>query len=313
MFGEQFHQHHVRGLAVEDDDALDAIFQRFEAGLDLGDHAAGNRALGHQLLGFAHAEFGNELLVGIEHAVDIGEEQQPLGAERAGNGASKGIGVDIVGRSIPAGRHRGYHRDHFRAGEEIEQRPVDFDRFTDKPQIEHALDVRIGIDDGLVRLARKNHVAVLAAKPDRPLALGIDQRHDLFVDRAGEHHLDDFHGPGVGDAEPAFELALDAEVFQHRGDLRPAAVHDDRVDLGLLEQRDIAGKRLPQAGVAHGVATVFHHDGLALIALHIGQRLGKDRGVTRKGRGIGHGAFGIHEGIPYSGFRGQGNRFWCHN
>lgn len=40
VLGEQFHQHHVGRLAVEDDDAFDAVLEGFEAGFDLGDHAA---------------------------------------------------------------------------------------------------------------------------------------------------------------------------------------------------------------------------------------------------------------------------------
>src|SRR5579884_3976631 len=46
--GEQFEQHRVRHLAVEDHDALDAAVQRVDAGLDLGDHAARDGAVGDQ-------------------------------------------------------------------------------------------------------------------------------------------------------------------------------------------------------------------------------------------------------------------------
>src|SRR6201997_3898602 len=49
LVGEQFEQHGVLHLAVDDDDALDALFQRIYAGLDLRDHAAGNGAVGDQL------------------------------------------------------------------------------------------------------------------------------------------------------------------------------------------------------------------------------------------------------------------------
>ena len=49
VVGEQFEQHRVRHLAVEDDDALDALLERVDAGLDLGDHAAGDGAVGDQL------------------------------------------------------------------------------------------------------------------------------------------------------------------------------------------------------------------------------------------------------------------------
>ena len=35
------------------------------------------------------------------------------------------------------------------------------------------------------------------------------------------------------------------------------------------------GEGLAELGVAHGVAAVFHDDGLVLVALHVGQRLGE--------------------------------------
>src|SRR5580698_2277714 len=46
-FGKQFEQHRVRHLAVKDDDALDALFKRIDAGFDLRDHAPGNGAIGN--------------------------------------------------------------------------------------------------------------------------------------------------------------------------------------------------------------------------------------------------------------------------
>ena len=137
-----------------------------------------------------------------------------------------------------------------------------------------------------LRLFGEHHVAVLAAEPDRPLALGVDQRHDLLVDRAGQHHLDDLDRLLVGDAQAALELRFDAHLGEHRADLRPAAMHDDRVDAGLLEQRDVAGEGLAERGVAHGVAAIFHHDGLVLVALHVGQRGGKQARLLGGGGGI---------------------------
>jgi len=106
--------------------------------------------------------------------------------------------------------------------------------YPDKTEIEHALDARAGILDALLGLSGKHHVAVLAAQADGPFAFGIDQRDDFLVDRAGQHHLDHFHGALVGDAQAAFELGFDAEFGQHRGNLRAATMHDDRVDPALL-------------------------------------------------------------------------------
>ncbi len=37
-------------------------------------------------------------------------------------------------------------------------------------------------------------------------------------------------------------------------------MHHDRVDAGLLEQRDIPGEGPSEFGIAHGVAAIFHDD-----------------------------------------------------
>jgi hypothetical protein len=53
-----------------------------------------------------------------------------------------------------------------------------------------------------------NEAAVLAGQADR-LATGlIDQVDHVLVDLTTEHHLDDFHRFGVGDAHPLDEFAL---------------------------------------------------------------------------------------------------------
>ena len=92
-------------------------------------------------------------------------------------------------------------------------------------------------------------------------------------------------------------FARDPELVEHLLDLRPAAVDDDRVDLGLLQQRDVARKTLLRAGVAHGVAAIFHHDDLVVIALHVRQRLHENaRLLVRVGGNVRgrSGGFGVH-------------------
>jgi hypothetical protein len=76
---------------------------------------------------------------------------------------------------------------------------------------------------------------MLPSLPQRPIALPPSAliADDLLVDRAGEHHLDDLDGRLSVTRSPA-RTRLDAELVEHRADLRPAAVHDDRVDAGLL-------------------------------------------------------------------------------
>ena len=143
-------------------------------------------------------------------------------------------------------------------------------------------------------LARGDHVAVLAAQADGAAALRVDRADELLVDRAGEHHLDDFDRRLVGDAQAAGKAQFDAELLQHRADLRAAAVHDDRIQAGLLEQHHVAREIALLLLVAHGVAAIFHHDGRIVIAQHMRQRLHEDFGLFLRAdfRRFGHGRSG---------------------
>src|ERR1044071_4911140 len=68
VVGEQFEQHRVRHTGVEDHHAFDTLLERIEAGLDLGDHAAGNRAVGDQLSHVRRRHLLDQLLRLVEHA-----------------------------------------------------------------------------------------------------------------------------------------------------------------------------------------------------------------------------------------------------
>ena len=85
-----------------------------------------------------------------------------------------------------------------------------------------------------------DEVAVLAGQADGLAAVLVDQVDDVLVHLAAEHHLDDFHGFGIGDAHALDELALLADAGQQVLDLRAAAVHDDDVEADQFEQHDIA-------------------------------------------------------------------------
>ena len=149
-------------------------------------------------------------------------------------------------------------------------------------------------------LARGDHIAVLAAESNRASALGVDRADDLLVDRSGEHHFDDFHRRLVGDPETPGEVRLDAQLLQHHADLRTTAVHDDRIDAGLLQEHHVFGEVARLVLVAHGVAAVFHDDDRVVIAQHVRQRLHQDFGLLLR-RGV--------EGFGHRGSQGRVARF----
>ncbi len=126
-----------------------------------------------------------------------------------------------------------------------------------------------GIAHAPLQLFRDHQIGVLAGNAAGPAAGTVDRRDDLLIDRAGQHHLDDFDGRGVGDAQPVGELALDLQLVEQAADLRPAAMDDDGLDAGLLQQRDILGETVGERGIAHGVSAIFHHHDLLVVALHV--------------------------------------------
>jgi hypothetical protein len=127
--------------------------------------------------------------------------------------------------------------------------------------------------------------------PHRPIAHSPpgDQRHDLLVDGAGKNHFNDLDGLLVGDAK-TLELRFNAHLVEHRADLQATAMYDDRIDARLLQQRDIARESLAQSVVAHGMAAIFHDNGLVLVTLHVRQRARQQRclGLGRAGDIGGH-------------------------
>ena len=81
---------------------------------------------------------------------------------------------------------------------------------------------------------------------------------------------------------PPSNSRLDAQLGQHGADLRAAAMHDDRVDARLLEQRDVAGETPGRAPVAHGMAAIFHHDRPVLVALHVHGRYAHSQPIINR-------------------------------
>ena len=88
---------------------------------------------------------------------------------------------------------------------------------------------------------------------------------------------------------PALNSRLDAELVEHPADLRPAAMHHDRLEPRLLEEHDVLGEILGRGAVAHGVAAIFDDHDLLVVALHVRQGLDQDLGLhMHVGEGFGH-------------------------
>ncbi len=76
MLGEKFEQNSVTHASVKDDDGLDAAFDGFDAGFELGDHAARNRAVLHEGLRLTDGQDFHQLALLVEHSAYIGKEKE---------------------------------------------------------------------------------------------------------------------------------------------------------------------------------------------------------------------------------------------
>jgi hypothetical protein len=99
----------------------------------------------------------------------------------------------------------------------------------------------------------------------------VDAPDQVAGDLPGEDHPHDLHRLRRGVAVPGAELGEDAEPFQHLGDLRAAAVDDDRADADQAEIDYILGERVEQLRVDHRVAAELDHERLAVELLQPGQ------------------------------------------
>jgi hypothetical protein len=120
-------------------------------------------------------------------------------------------------------------------------------------------------------------MGVLTGDSDRVRPVGVDEADEFAADLSEQHHAGDVEDLRRGHAEPALELARDAEALEHGADLRTAAVHHDGVDAAVAQERHVSGERGLEHVVGHGVAAVLDHDDLAVQLLQPGQRLGEHR------------------------------------
>ena len=104
----------------------------------------------------------------------------------------------------------------------------------------------------------------------------VDQPHQLLIDLAHQHHLDDSHGLLIGDPQAADKGWLEARKLHRPGDLRAAAMDDDRMHPDVPHQNDVQDHRPLQPVIAHRRAAVLDHHGLAGERLDVGQRLDQD-------------------------------------
>ena len=227
-------------------------------------------------------EPGQQIAALVEHPGRVGEQHQLLGLEHLGNLAGDDVGIDVVGLALFAGADRRDHRDEAVRGQGLDDAGVDLLDLADLADVDLLLRLVLRRD---LHAPGADQAAVLSGESDCAPAGVVDQFDDFLVDLAGEHHLDDVHGLGVGHAHALHELALLADAREQLLDLRTATVHDHRIQPDQLQQHDVAREALLETFVGHRVAAVLHDDDLAVEATDVGHRLGEDRRLQRRRHG----------------------------
>ena len=114
---------------------------------------------------------------------------------------------------------------------------------------------------GYQHFTRDDELAIFARNPDRGIPLLINAGHNLFIDPV-EHHLNHFHGRGIGDAHAAYEVRGNIQPLEQLPNLWATAMHDDGLHTHVFEEDYILSKVLLEVLVLHGVPAIFDDDGL---------------------------------------------------
>ena len=181
-----------------------------------------------------------------------------------GDGRRRGVRVDVVGAA-----RRGRRRPTPRPG--CSPRRCAAARW--RRPARSAPTKPMSVSPAASCLPTVNRQAVVAAQPDRRLAVAVDAQHDVLVLLADQDHLGHLDGGLVRHAQAVDELDLHPEPLHVAGDVRPAAVHHDRVDPDVLEQHHVAGELLLELRVGHRRAAVLDHHRLAVELADVRQRL----------------------------------------
>jgi hypothetical protein len=130
------------------------------------------------------------------------------------------------------------------------------------------------VDPGVL-LHGGEQAGVLTGGTDGEGAVLVDQADEFASDLAEEDHADILHGLRGGVAQSADELSLEADLVEHLGDLRAAAVDHDGVGADGAQEGHVRGEGGLEILVDHGVSAVLHDDDLAAVVQQPGQCLGE--------------------------------------
>ena len=248
-----------------------AALEGFHAAFNLGNHARRyDSGRDHGRNGDMVNTFdeARRIIDVAEHSGNIRELDELFRAERDGNLGSGGISVDVVAVRVAllTERHGGNNRNVTLTHE----RDKDFG--LNRRNLAHKAE----INAVLVDLLRPEEPRVHPAHADRPATRLQEEPDNILVELAGEHHLHDFHGFGVGVAKSVYEFRFLAGLLEHGVDLGTAAVYEHGVHPDGIQQDDVLHDRGFEFFVEHGVTAVLYDNRFPRVLFKVRERLDKN-------------------------------------
>ena len=186
-----------------------------------------------------------------------------------GDGASRRVGVDVVGFAIRSESDRGNHGYRFGRDEIIKDASVNLRRRADEAEIG-------AVCGGPPVYAEE--IAVLAGESDgAAVCLRISETIRLLTEPARTISTTSI-AARVRYTMSGNEARCNSEPVKHVVDLRAAAMHDNGLDAALPKQGYVE-RELPEGFVVRqGRSTELYQDDPAAMAPDMGQRLGERGG-----------------------------------
>ena len=224
-----------RPRAADDAHFGDASGECALGGFELQNHSAGNFVSANQIFDFGSAHRTQNFFA-IEHAGDVREENQAVGADKFRGGRGHVIGVDVVKLAVGAQAHAGSDGNNPCAPERAEKIHIHFREIADEPEAAFVL-----ID--LHRLGEKAG-GVGGADADGGLSGQRNCARQFFIEQAGENHHGRVARFAIGDAQAVDETAGDAHARERGGEDLAAAVNHEQLVARAREFRDLPRDRL---------------------------------------------------------------------
>ena len=226
FFAAEHPGHNIRFRTFYNPNLSHALRHRVGCGVQFGLHAAGGDAARDQMVAIVDRQQRNHRFIGIEHARNIGQENQTVHTPVRRNRDRHRIAIHVEDLAFRAARHACHHGHVACAGQRAQKVGVGRNHPSDEAQIRIQLfrHGEAGIDSGESHRFR-------TGEAERGNELRIHSSREDFKDR-----VDSLFGR---DAQTAYEVALDAALFEKTRHLLAAAVHhrDRQPDFGY--ERDL--------------------------------------------------------------------------